>query len=494
MVPRASLIYPWLRETVPRDVVAGTCRLHVHSDEVTVYFVLPPAADPVAAEAALDITGAGEPEVEPLWSVSGEQLFLVRLPAGQPGELVTVRLAGPFGPGGEPVDLGFEFERVTTPRVVMEYRYDGGEWTPVEPGSTLPRRPMELRLRSEGGADIAVIAGYVSGAGLPFERQGGEITIRLDSPPPHLSLNLNGILADHGLTTTRSLLELFTGEEPRLSLLDPVTGQEEALGRAPVNIYRTLVAPSGDRVALMATDPTDLIRTQIWALDVRTGDLHQTGIRLTDWQYRIYWRPGELVVADHDRIHRWQEGMTQAEVQVSRGTAFTALSPDGRLLAGITYDMREEDEHQLAPGSIVLHDLETGEDRILAERQVRVRIPHSEFAPWLELSFSPDGSSLLIREPAPEFGAWRYLRLDLASDSLEEAPDPPAEAQREWVPGPGGFAYRVQDQVYDDVVVLSADGAERQYGSGHVAGWLPDGRLLLVRWANSEWLRYPAGP
>lgn len=494
-LPQASLVQPWLVSGHPRYVASGTCRLRVHSDEVTIDLVLPPSADPAAAEAALQITGTGEPWVDVQTNpYSGEHVFLVHIPAGEPGERVSVRLSGPFGPDGEPVDLGFDLERVTTPGIALDYRLDGGEWMPVEPGSTLPRLPMDLRFRSVGGADLALAVHRLTARGLEVERQAGELTARLEAPPPHLVLDLNGVEADHGLMTSRSLLEVFTGEEPQLILLDPATGQEQTLGSAPANVYRTLAAPSGDRVALMATDPTSLIETEIWVLDLRSGELQRTGISLTSWQYQAFWRPDELVVADGHRIHRWRAGTEQAAVQRSGGSGFTGLSPDRRMLAGISYDMREEDEHMLAPASIVLHDLQTGADRLLAEGQIRVRIPHSESAPRLALSFTPDGAGLLIREPTPEFGGWRYLMLDIATGTLEEVPEPQTETEPEWVPGPGGFAYRTQADVYDDVVVRAADGAENHFGSGHAAGWAPDGRLLLIRWANSEWLRCPAGP
>jgi len=488
-LPQASLVHPPLQWQFPRYVTEGTCRLHVHSEAVTVDLVLPPAADPEAAQAALQLTG--EPELSMTTSSDGEHVFTLRFPAGEPGERLTVRLAGPFGPAGEQVDLGFDLERVATPRVALDYRTDGGDWLPVEPGSTLPRRPMELRLRPVGGVDPERIAQWLGDHGLAYARQADALIVRLADPPTHLVLNLNDIPAEHGLLTSRSFLELFTGEEPQVSLLDPATGQEQALRNAPVNIYASEVAPSGGRVALMATDPLDPYGTQIWVLDLRTGDLHRTGISLSSPWYRIYWRPDELVVADHNRIHRWREGAVQATVQVSRGRAFDALSPDGRFLAGLAIAMTEVDEKNLAPASIVLHDLETGAERILAERQIKVLVPPNEKEPRLQLSFSADGAGLLIREPAPGTGGWRYLRLDIGSDTLADVPEPPAAGQQEWIPGPGGLAYRVQTQPYGDVMVRDGDGMEQAHGSGHIVGWLPDGRLLLIRWANGPWLRRP---
>lgn|GEM_PF-1422869 len=489
-LPQASLMDPVLSWSMPRYVTEGTCRLPVHSEEVTVDLVLPPSADPAAAEAALQVTGA---EAHVAWTTdpSGEHLFTVRFPAGEPGERLTVRLLGPFGPAGEQVDLGFDLERVTTPRVLLEYRDESGEWVPVKPGSTLPHRPLDLRFISVGGADLAEVAERLAQQGVAAERRAGTLTVHLDDPPARMALDLNRVAADHGLVTCRSFIEFFTGEEPHLSLLDPTTGQEQVIGEAPVNVYATLVAPAGDQVALMASDPVDPYGTQIWVLDVTAGDLHLTGITPSSPWYRAYWRQGELVVADHDRVHRWSQEAAQATVQPSRGRAFTVLSPDGRLLAGIAFDMAEEDESGLAPASIVLIDLETGAERILADRQIRVRIVHGESETRLDLAFSPDGSGLLIREPTPVPGNWRYLRLDIASDSLEEVPAPPDAAQRQWVPGPNGLAYRIQEQPYGDVVVRTAGGTERQCGSGHVAGWLPDGRLLLIRWANGQWLRRP---
>lgn len=490
-LPQASLLDPPLQWPLPRYVTEGTCRLYVHSEEVKVDLILPPSADPAAAEAALQVTGAGKPQVEWMTDSSGEHVFIVRFPAGEPGEKLSVRLAGPFGPDGDPVDLGFALERVTTPRVALEYRTEGGEWMPVEPGSTLPHRPMDLRFVPVGGADLDEIAGRLAGEGLAAERQAGALTVHLDNPPPHLAVDLNRVAADHGMLTTRSFLEFFTAAEPQVSLLDPENGQEQVLGSAPVNVYATLAAPSGDRAALMATDPVDPYGTQIWVLDVLAGDLHLTGITPASPWYHTYWRPGELVVADDDRIHRWRDEAAQATVQRSHGRAFTALSPNGRFLAGIAFNMWEADEDSLAPASIVLHDLETGAERILAERRIRLFLPGTETEPRLQLSFSPDGSALLIREPAPESGAWRYVRLDVASDTLEEVMKPPAAAQQEWVSGPHGLAYQVQAWPYADVVVRGADGAERQYGIGHVVGWLPGGRLLLIRWAHGQWLRFP---
>jgi len=490
LLPRATLLDQAFPGFQSQAVVAGTCRLAIHSEELTVYLILPPDADPAAAEAALQYTGEVKPEVAVMPSVS-EHVLAVRFPAGSPGERLTFRLAGPFGPEGRQADLGFELERVTTPRVAMDYRYDGGEWLPFEPGSTLPARPVELRFRPVGGADPGQIADRLTAHGLAVEKQADALTARLAEPPPYLALDLNGIPADHGLLTTRSLLELFTGEAPRAVLLNPATGEEQDLGAAPVHVYSTRLAPSGDWAALVATHPADVTGTEVWALNTRSGELHRTGIAFTSLWYQLHWGPDELVAAAQNRIYHWRAGMTRAAIAQTRGDSFTALSPDGRFLAGITYDMRAEDEHWLAPAGIVLHDLEGGTERVLAEGQVRVRIPHSEAPVQLQLAFTPDGEGLLIREPLPEFGSWRYLRLDLASGALEEVPEPAAETPEEWVAGPHGFAYRPTEDIYGDVVVRGPDGTERHYGSAHVAGWLPDGRLLLIRWENARWLRTP---
>lgn len=477
-----------------RVVAQGTCATVVDSDDVWVTFRFPPGVPVDVARAALSVPGLLQPDVRVFapgaWN--DELRLELHFPPGQPGERLEVRLSGPVGEAGAPVDMGFLLERVPTPGVSLEWRPDGGGWQPLSKVANLPLAVAELRFRVQGQVPRAALESVLKASGIPGGDWSDDAVMvrKLSAPPPHLLLNFDRIRTDDRLWTAHSVWEIFFGVPPALVALDPATGTERPIGQAPLNAAESALSLDGRWVALFAVHPDNPYAEEAWAVETATGRLVRLGTE-SGWPFRqAFWREDELLLTNGGRVFHWRIGTDVAEPVSTRSAQYVAISPDGRYLAGFRYDWQRESKDGLAPGSIVLYDIAARRDRLAAVDQVKVRITHSEAPSHLRMQFSPDGKGLLIEEPIPGEGVpHRWVRLDLTGEELTAAEAPPPETAVTWLTGPSGYQVPVPAGQYTEVRVMAKDGSERSYGPGLVCGWLPDGELLLIRWENGKDLR-----
>lgn len=473
-----------------RYVESGTCPARIDTEPFRVTFELTGTATAQAVQAALQIEGPVQPKItvwEPYYW-SRQFLLYLDFPAGAPGEQFSVRLSGPLEPGGTPVDLGFRLERVPPPSVLMQWRpaAAGGDWLPLERPASLPRRPLHLRVQTVGPVPSGEVERILAQEGLSGWQWTGpdSLFLALPEPPARLRLNFDGILTPDYVRTSRSAWELFTGPPPVLVAVDPATGQETAVGRAPLHAAHGSLSPNGEQALFFAAHPDSEYAEEPWVIDTKSGKALRLGIRTYSAIPR--WSAGGLLLPQGGTVYHWRLGDEAPTAVQTSAAGFVALSADGRWLAGFDYDARREDKQMMMPGSLVLYDTVERKERVLASEQIQVRMPHSEFGPQLPMAFTPDGGALVFREQPPTGLRWR--RIDLTTGEISPAEEPGQPDGTERPANESGYRFTRHDG-YGTVVVTTPDGRELWFGKGLVLGWRADGHLLVVRWEQADLLR-----
>lgn len=440
--------------------------------------VIAPAVRAGSAEeaaGALNITGAQllwPPDVRPAgdaWQVSAT------VAPGQPGETVTVAVRS--APGAPPATATLVRKSGPTARILLQGA--DGAWSPLSSGVSLPPGPKKLRLQTVG-VTVTEATIHVYGAwqhGEPERRNlvaPDLLELEFPDPPPMVQVVISGGLNPDGLKIPPTSAHFYIGEPPVLMAVDSETGAAFRIGQVPPEILRAAVGRDGRYLALATLSPEGVEGFQAWLVDLTTGKVTRTpfaadfGTGYPDFDAR-----GRLIAP----LNGGQLGVLdpvtgKAETLDSAATFWSAVSPDGRYLAG-----RGGPPPGRGTGAwvgppkadhLVIHNLTTDREQVF---------------PWEGYAFSgglywlPDGRLLQMtvdsdQPPGPTPGPETTVHCNTV--------DPDTGVHAEY-PGPCR-------------VPRSPDPEYRAEAGEQFLGRLPDGRALVVRWPNLANQRRPLGP
>lgn len=487
-------------------VAEGLCTAVAAAEEAYLVFEFPPGLAEEDIRSSLEVAG-GEVAALNLYEEDRWMLSL-RLGPAAPGTETTVRVRGPVGQGGAPADLGFRLLREASPTVAVEVQAGDGPWRPHEPGEFLPPGPARVRatfshaLAAHAADQVRLAFESAPGIrGAPYHiswLDSRTLLVELPEPPPALFVDLRWLEDERGLTTREGVVNLHTGEPPRLVALDPATGREEELGPAPLDILWTTLSPDGRWVAMEALRPSSADEWDVWLVDTAAGRAMKTDLEASPYIPGYYWFPDRLIVAAWEKLQEWDLNRHTLRVLPARASYAGPLSPDGRYLAGRILEGPEDPETWLAPLTVAVYDLATETER-LYPRVGNFRVPHRGGGVPISvpMRWADDGRSLYVLqwvEDAPFTESKPYWAvLDLETGVLTAAEDfaadpftyPPYEPQR--VSSASGWAFT---RTYWGEITLTTPGGETvTHGEGLPLAWMPDGRLLLVRWPDHAYRR-----
>lgn len=489
-------------------VTQGLCGAPVPVDNFVVFFYVPTAVTEEAVRAALRVEGAAQPERLEFFTFPVRNQLSVWFPPGPLGEEITVRLAGPVGLNGAQADLGYRLKRLESPTATVELKVGDGPFQPLIPGSTVPSQPLAIRFRFAGNPDRSAVESQIRQAFEPhkdatsrtifhLEWESPEsLLLSLPAPPPRILIAFHGVQGANGLTMRPFSFVLYTGEAPRLVALDPASGQEDEIGPAPVDVLYRRVSPDGKWVLFSALQGDSAYKEDLYLLDTESGALRKTTL-IPSWEGIVLWVDQKLVLPIGRKVQVWDLTSHQLAEYPSAADHLTALSGDGRFLAGFTLDYgREDAETALAPATIVLHDLQTHTEKVFAN-VASAQVPHKSAPPRMPMVFSSENQALYFQEqvkgPTPEQRVMpRWMKLDLQTGTVSPAGQAPdsERPQPAGLRGPTGWESLTSE--WGPVLLRSPQGVEQRFGSGLALGWRPDGRLLLIRWPNFEHRRFPS--
>jgi|GEM_PF-4949131 len=279
-----------------------------------------------------------------------------------------------------------------------------------------------------------------------------------------------------------------TGDPPTVLAVDPATGEERVVGMAPPDVWAGSLSPDGQWAMLVTGPPDQCEERTVWLMDLTTGQVQETPLDFPSSHTRVVWPEGRLVTAYFDTVDIYTLASGRHERRKVTPRAWEAASPDGRYLLGYhrAYDRERPDWH--APITVLIHDLQTGEDRTFADL-AWTYVTHSGAPSLTRLFWTPDGTGVLVNDPRgedPLVGGEAVLHLDPQTGVATPYTPGAAEVPEREV-GPGGFSYRIQGPGPQDwlaIQVRSPSGEERQVGDGLLLGWVPKGELLYIRWAQ----------
>lgn len=324
-LPRASVDSPW-----GGWASAGVCPAVADTGATRVRFWLPANVDEAAARAALTYTGPGQPGVT--YAHRRDQALLtVLLPPAQPGDAGTIRLDGIPGPEGMPVSLGFALERHPLPTLQVDQLADDGSWQPLAAGTTLPLRPVALRLRFPGAwAPMGSIYRQAEQAGVQMAVPDGEtVVLTVTDPPPrlHFDLTTQVSLGPGGWRNWTVWFGVDFGTPPALVALDPATGAQDLITEVPVDLLASSLSPDGQWALLEVVDPDRPLEAQVWVVDIAAGQRYLTPLRTGVWRYPVAWQPDRVVVPLGATVQTWYLQAARAEVQVYPAGWWTRTHP-----------------------------------------------------------------------------------------------------------------------------------------------------------------------
>lgn len=473
-------------------VRSGACALQVAEESFYVSFTLPAAVGKEGALAGLRTTLKEQPKTQV--NPNGDRLDLaVFVDAGQPGERFEVRWQGEAGTST--LALGYQFERLPSPRVTAEVQVGSGGWQPLTNTLVIPAGPLAFRFRLLNGVDPDGFRTRVKDALNPASFHLAEagpdtFVVTVPAPPSLVKFDFLQLPALHGKVPMNGFA-VYVGEAPRLVALDPASGREELVGPAPPDIRAAEISPDGRWAMLFGMGGAGEWEDRIWVLDTVTGKAAETPFRADYWGQRVFWVSGKAVYGAPDRMQVWDLAAGRGEVYPSQARHWGPVSPDGRLIAGYAWDWEREDPELRAPASLVLLDLQSGKEEIFPD-VVKVRIPHSEAPVRLPMRWQSGGKGLILGEHTgydqeKAVTTWRYFRLEIATGDVAPytAAETPVEVRYQtWTAGPGPWEI-YQRSNWDEVRLRGPGGAEKTFGYGLPLGWGPDGRLLVIRWNPS---------
>lgn len=476
------------------------CRYAVGGSGLAVDLRLPAGARAESSRAALQVAGA-----EPLYVnffPDGPRLS-IGFPAGPNGQEIRIRLQGPLAAGASPVDFQLDLVR-DFPELAVAVRQPSGDWRPHRDLDTLPPGPVEVRFRWDRPVDAVEAEARVRRArgNVPINpppalawADAQTLIATLTNPPAVAVIDMGGVPGPGEVATYASPTVLRTGQPPFLEAVDPFSGAGTALGPAPPEVQQVLVAPAGTHVAYSAYAPqpdgTWWIRTG-WVLDRQAGQL-----RPAPFGSFLGWTATGALAGGPEEggLQLWHPATGAIRrFNITPGAQYSSLSPDGRRVAGVRIQWEQEDRTTfLAPADLLVLDLETGQERTYPGWS-HYYVTHSEFGVPYPLVWV-EGGRLLAGRDYRGRTSYQWVAVDLETGARRAFT--PEEASR--LPSAGALAgppgWRLeQDRPWQTVYLAGPDGTRRDLGTGLPAGWLPDGRALVVRWAQSH-LRYePSRP
>lgn len=502
-----TVTQPLWAEAFSTQVESGTCITAAHTDSFGVAFHLPPGVTEEAARAALQVTGTAVKSVAFYGQNAGAHMA-VNLPEGPVGEEITLRLTGPVGPGGSQADLGFQFKRLETPRVMLELKGENGGWRSHEPGVVLPAQPLLMRLKLHGNPERRWIEERIQQAfrtpkdaatPTPQPRVAWEddetVLLEVTTPIPTIFFEFAGAPAAHGLAVVDSIYTLHLGAAPRLVALDPATGNERAIAAAVTDIHSAAASPDGEWVVLAGVDPDQIYSSTAWLYETSTGKRWKTQIPTHHSLPHLLWSEGRLVAPGAGTVIARDLATGQESSHESKAWLWGPPSPDGRYFVGVDIHYGRGDQtSMIAPVTVAIHEVATHQERVLPDA-LRTFVKNSDSEPYYPIHWSGDGSRVLLPNAisrTPLSQGW--VAIDPATGAMTEAkgtgtmvqPEPPA-----WVAGPTGWKYRQGS--WGPITVQSPDGTEHHRGDGLGIGWKKDGSLLIIRWPDFPFRRVPSG-
>lgn len=359
--------------------------------------------------------------------------------------------------------------------VSLEVRSGDGPWQPVKEGATYPRESLALRFQLHGAVDEAALRQQLP-EGARVEKAGDD---RLDAfmaqAPP--------VLRFSGVGSPEGLVRFYTGLPPQLVALDPATGNEEALAELPVDIQEVYLGPGGRQVLAhaLASGPDGQLLAHAHLIDLTTGE---RWVRPHPWSVfggHVAWWGDAVILTRPYALEVWEPRTDSRTEIASQGKYWVALSPEGRYLAGYSFDQNDLKEDWLPPATVVLFDLKERIERLYpGVARPKVYTHGIDFY----LAFNAGGTGLLM-EDHPTRESVRGLRLDRETGQVtvvgEGSLRPPYDE-----PSPGYMGWSYRRALWEDVKVVNEAAEEKVWGRGYTVGWLPDGRLLVVRWENAD--------
>lgn len=282
---------------------------------------------------------------------------------------------------------------------------------------------------------------------------------------------------------------------PTLVALDPATGAETYLGPMPVDIQEARLSPDGKWAVLTALDPDADFRHHVYVVEAATGKATKLDAAGLVWRLQAAWNDGKVAIPMGATVLSHDLGTGKTEKRTSQADNWGAVSPDHRYLFG--FKVAEVKENRMAL-TLVLHDAATGTERVVSSA---VHIPKPFHAPMtINHVWGPGGLLLwdaLEVDENRNVKQQRTVKLDHRKGSLAPTDEVLRRPVRDaWVTGPGGWQFASSITAdWGPVKVRKSDGTgEAAWGTGYALGWRPDGRLLVVRWADSASRRSPPGP
>lgn len=501
--PPAMVVAPgWGRQgNMPfpvRTARRSGCKYAVGGSSLAVDVRLPAGTAAAAARAALQISGA-----EPVYTnffADGPRLS-VGFPSGPNGQEIQIRVSGPLGAGGAPLDFRLDLVR-DFPSLTVAVRQPPGEWRPFSDVDTLPPAPTELRFRWDRQVDHMEAELRVRRA-RGTERVDPQpafawadpqtLVATLARPPALAMIDMGGVPGPGAIATYARPIVVRTGIPPVLEALDPFTGVRTPLGPAPPDVRQVLAAPAGNHVAFGAFAPqpdgTWWLQTG-WVLDLQEKRL----LPAPFGSFLGWTNQGALAgVGEQGGLEVWHPGTgDRRRFATAPGASYASPSPDGRRIAGTRIQSEREDRATfLAPADLLVLDLETGQEQVYPDFG-HYYVTHSEFGVAFPTIWTDGGRSVAGRDYKGRT-VYQWAAVDtksgnrrlLTSDEAAGLAAPDRDLS-----GPSGWRLE-QERPWDTVYLVAPDGSRQDQGTGLPAGWLPDGRALVVRWEQSH-LRYQA--
>lgn len=463
----------------------GLCPVLTDEESRTVEFILPRETTEELVRQGVTYSGAGPVQIDYEAQHTSVRVN-VTIPPGPAGEQADLRLTGPWGPGGEPLELGFHLTRVPTARVETELRLGDGPWEPLKGARHVAAQPLSLRFRRHGDVDPtelrSVLQRVLGQAEVRLEQPAADtLVVTVPEPPGQITFEPRRLHSPYGYVRQDSFT-LYIGDPPTVVALDPATGQERVIGTAPLDIWTGSVSPDGRWALLAQAVAEDCYKTQVWLMDLTTGRAAEVPLHHTYSDDLIAWPAGRLVTAYAGTVEIYDLAKGRLETRTVPGRFWGEASPDGRYLLGYVRD-REREKDRYAPITVLIYDVETGEERRFAD-VARGRIPNHA-GPTTRLFWTPDGKGVLINDPIgrdPQTGGQAILHLDPQTGATAPftQPLPDEVAQRVW-------------RDWEPVTVSLPGGKKRQYGDGLVLGETPEGAVVLIRWSNGGRYRHCEG-
>lgn len=474
-------------------------------------------------------------------------IIQLRFPRGDAGEGFTFRLTNVTAwDGGEEVAL--RLCRAQAPRAALDVR-DGTGWRAFEAGDVVPDGPVTLRLRFNKPMDrqsveerIQAPPYWTDNPPLPPKVEWADdqtVLLRYADPPPVIEVRLTGAHDRHGLFVGGTLPAVHVGSAPYLAVLDPAGGGERRLAGLMPEIVAARPSPDGRQLLFTAwrrvlgnQDPTQ----HTWMMELTEG--RKDGLDGRGWRWLA---DGRLLRLQTYR-DRWDiadpDGRVVAGAALPEFRSAAALPAGDRIALLRRREGSEEGGGFRVPHDLLILDVKTGKQTLFPDF-VRVYSPPTEWIAVADLAWSPDGRRLAALSDGPD-GATALVMADLESDRVEVvaaeiaglrhgtthsfswSPDgrylaagpfilDAATARPErrfevdesigfdptlpalWSPDGTWLLYNAEP--WGEVLVMDVDtGGTRSLGRGLAAGWTPDGRALVIRWAGATERYVPEYP